>query len=1545
MTIVNSGLKELRVKQHLQFSFQKSSTNIKSSAEGATNDGIDGKKKRSRSLVNVDSPGASGQQQASEHVVNEPTNPSAAPAGKKKRGRPFKVNVENSSASGPVKKADILIKKKPRTNQFCTVDLPPRSQTIPDTPPLLKDESNLGKQTALMVENSPELAKQLLSTADTECKQPELSAVSYAPQCTEAVTNPPSLCLIDIATSDPQPSAPERRCRGRPKGARNIHPRKTKLKPSADKKPKPSKPSDVISHPVINEPPIAPLPSIPAVESSEPKLALFDNIPPSLPAKRQSGRPKRYLPEIDQPQHTSKYSKAIKIKQEVKQEEPVKKPEVYILLEKPQVKQYEPIKPEVKDYESINPEGKQSEISGEQDDKDKVTGPNKYAADIAACQKAALERLSEITGQSESMPVFPTNPSVTTSVDAHLMSSQLKQCCVVITDAPVVIPANTLTNPQAYSSLHAQITTATTLTYSNQLGSMSLIKHLTDTSNTANQLSNNQSDLNSPELTRFNIDSGVTFALSLLGNQTQEIQGMKKDFFIPPVNQKTLPQLMSQKQMPAKLPYLKPKPSTVTSHNAQPQKITSLIPKKKKTVRPRFKMFDMPFVNNAVIPEVKAPEMKEEDLIHQSPASRQRSPLYYPCAKVDKDQFFKIFGLVDKSKLNASAAAKHRLHREAGGKLRRVIKPRMAPEMIYHQKMTIARGCTLQGMVVNREVERSPRNSHKSRLLLKALSPRGEQNRKVDELQKSSSFKENELPLSTQRKLDFNSTPKTSPKKEWLKPPSKRKLSISTCGQSEVQGSESSGMNDVKQEGYDFNPTRRSARQEATSRKQWSHLLKANPDIFEKDKMWDEEQERLMKRRKDRSKIKPDDVEIKQEVDDFTFTDKITGTTIETKNIMRKSQKKSGFSFPNTAKAYMAMYEDMMLEQKDVPLNAGRYDWVAYQASKQAESATSLNENYSRDDNQKAIFRKRNRKKKLPPGQAGQVMPNIPFFFPEQLKSQMCDRLEPSLFELKQNLEQVAVGRELELNMKNLVEEHDSVKLGSLAKCDEETPDCPPEERQERYKYKDEDCVVPHMCTVCWINDHMYCRNMKRIARDLPLFGGCLHYIPCTHYRHLKERKAYDAGFNKSGISQMKISNGRVAEEDIKLPTCGEDLICNESLKEFDSDLSSPSSPDETDTLRLQLRVRAAQLKQSLGITKLPLTPGTCSKRSALKDYITLYEEDEEKMVGVNEVEIDELGLDITLDTDGKTALTLSDISAVDAADPCSRGVSIDNDFISGPVQPNDKPALETSIKSVRVRVLGWSQPYERKANLDNDREKTIFIPTHLDAKDILNGPLLIDMISFEATKCMLGPDPKPQDLIFVFKSYPPGSDFDTKEKKKRKKKIKIKEVKPEISWTVETIRAGDGESSDASGYSQEMVQYEQEQKDKTTPEIPNDIMTFTVNKNTAGGRCIRLSDSPRKAVQPQVVKSQLMFNLHSVPIDNVVSGDVACPPGPHNADTAVPDKNGDETPIWSFTTKDIRGQDPKLLRYIKVRNFNVFNLLNFKVAKFQNILYLPLFC
>ena len=52
------------------------------------------------------------------------------------------------------------------------------------------------------------------------------------------------------------------------------------------------------------------------------------------------------------------------------------------------------------------------------------------------------------------------------------------------------------------------------------------------------------------------------------------------------------------------------------------------------------------------------------------------------------------------------------------------------------------------------------------------------------------------------------------------------------------------------------------------------------------------------------------------------------------------------------------------------------------------------------------------------------------------------------------------------------------------------------------------ECITPHMCNICWVNDHSYALNHKRLEEDIPYTGGCMHYVPCRHYRHLGDQKS-----------------------------------------------------------------------------------------------------------------------------------------------------------------------------------------------------------------------------------------------------------------------------------------------------------------------------------------------------------------------------------------------------------------------------------------------------
>ena len=133
---------------------------------------------------------------------------------------------------------------------------------------------------------------------------------------------------------------------------------------------------------------------------------------------------------------------------------------------------------------------------------------------------------------------------------------------------------------------------------------------------------------------------------------------------------------------------------------------------------------------------------------------------------------------------------------------------------------------------------------------------------------------------------------------------------------------------------------------------------------------------------------------------------------------------------------------------------------------------------------------------------------------PPARSSYLCEKIRSTLEEVVQKPEMLRKGRVLELK----VPKHKLLPtLIGQSKNTRETVE--KEETSPTHQsflpivsvktdYQRElECQVPHMCNICWINDHMYCTNMKRLEQDLPYTGGCMHYVPCRHYMHLQEHK------------------------------------------------------------------------------------------------------------------------------------------------------------------------------------------------------------------------------------------------------------------------------------------------------------------------------------------------------------------------------------------------------------------------------------------------------
>jgi hypothetical protein len=147
------------------------------------------------------------------------------------------------------------------------------------------------------------------------------------------------------------------------------------------------------------------------------------------------------------------------------------------------------------------------------------------------------------------------------------------------------------------------------------------------------------------------------------------------------------------------------------------------------------------------------------------------------------------------------------------------------------------------------------------------------------------------------------------------------------------------------------------------------------------------------------------------------------------------------------------------------------------------------------------------------------------------------------------------------------------------------------------------ECVTPHMCTVCWINDHMYCKNMKRTGSDLPNFLPCIHYIACVHFRSMQSgsylgdcQGSTFRTFSGDAIDHTRMKSFRWnrnelinldKQQQVQKIVSEDDLLCNEVMLESDAE-SSNHSTEGTELLQIQLKARTAQIFQSLGVAELP---------------------------------------------------------------------------------------------------------------------------------------------------------------------------------------------------------------------------------------------------------------------------------------------------------------------------------------------------------------------
>lgn len=178
------------------------------------------------------------------------------------------------------------------------------------------------------------------------------------------------------------------------------------------------------------------------------------------------------------------------------------------------------------------------------------------------------------------------------------------------------------------------------------------------------------------------------------------------------------------------------------------------------------------------------------------------------------------------------------------------------------------------------------------------------------------------------------------------------------------------------------------------------------------------------------------------------------------------------------------------------------------------------------------------------------------------------------------------------------------------------------------------------MCNVCWVNDHMYCRNMKRIAQELPSFaGGCIHYIACEHYQQSGTSDQMSQESHNRSMS-LRWTN---RHDDEKLASPGvlsvEDLLCDEDMLDSESELSNDGI-EGTELLQIQLKARTDQIFRSLGVTELPKSESPATTSIVPESAVMI---EEESVV----LEPEEYAAEIVISADGVRVQDLSEIFKV----------------------------------------------------------------------------------------------------------------------------------------------------------------------------------------------------------------------------------------------------------------------------------------------------------
>ena len=408
--------------------------------------------------------------------------------------------------------------------------------------------------------------------------------------------------------------------------------------------------------------------------------------------------------------------------------------------------------------------------------------------------------------------------------------------------------------------------------------------------------------------------------------------------------------------------------------------------------------------------------------------------------------------------------------------------------------------------------------------------------------------------------------------------------------------------------------TRRSARQRGTKRKQWWHLLRANPDEYEVDKQWEEEQAEKARKKNEREERKAEEKRTEEDGDQEELL---------SESEIKKEEEEEGEEEEKEGKVKEKNTNVDSNSSKGKKSAKRKAEGSLGQAAKKIKSEPDVE--VKKEGEEKAVKKKKKKREIL---EKIDVMSSVltmcvsghnkAFQFMSMSGDPLLAPQNPGLFEglkeilpwLARETDKLLFHGAVEYPVKRSVVYGTGPVNGSVL----------------GYQDMESQCVTPHMCPICWINDHMYCRNMRRTARDLVPNGGCLHYIPCRHYKRVCHSKAgshpgsMPHGFDACSPGGMEatsvtIRDGHLlckrpyhsptgdspikSQRPCSLPSCvtpkpatpctrppetPEDLYCHEQLVESDPEPNSPPTPAGTEALRVQLKARAIHLARSMGI-------------------------------------------------------------------------------------------------------------------------------------------------------------------------------------------------------------------------------------------------------------------------------------------------------------------------------------------------------------------------